>query len=239
MLMKLKSLLLIAAAAAGMTAAAQEVVSTNVADFITLGNENGEAVELVKGDVATAYLVWNKAEIEKWNACQFKVKIPEGIMIDETSFKDFEAIQILNKFNKKIETWSYGCKLDEADNTLLFVMNAKTGLEAYIQAAEGVTKVPFAKFDLMIDEAAADGLTLDSADGEEGVAFWLGGYTKYLGPKAAIKVTAVNAVKADKQVAGVKYYNVAGVESDKAFDGVNIEVTTYVDGSTKAVKVVK
>ena len=51
--------------------------------------------------------------------------------------------------------------------------------------------------------------------------------------------TAVNELNNDKGVAAVKYLNVAGVESVNPFDGVNIKVTTYSDGSTKAVKVVK
>ena len=42
-----------------------------------------------------------------------------------------------------------------------------------------------------------------------------------------------------KAVAGVKYYNLAGVESNKPFDGVNIMVTTYTDGTKAAAKVVK
>lgn len=51
--------------------------------------------------------------------------------------------------------------------------------------------------------------------------------------------TAVTELNNDKGVAAVKYVNVAGVESAKPFDGVNIKVTTYSDGSSKAVKVVK
>ena len=41
------------------------------------------------------------------------------------------------------------------------------------------------------------------------------------------------------QVVGVKYYNAAGVESDKPFKGVNIVVTRYSDGSTTTTKVLK
>ncbi|MBQ3960330.1 MAG: hypothetical protein II683_00895, partial [Muribaculaceae bacterium] len=48
----------------------------------------------------------------------------------------------------------------------------------------------------------------------------------------------VNDINA-KAVAGVKYYNLAGVESNKPFDGVNIMVTTYTDGTKAAAKVVK
>lgn len=42
-----------------------------------------------------------------------------------------------------------------------------------------------------------------------------------------------------KTVAGVKYVNVAGMESNTPFDGVNIVVTTYTDGTHSAVKVIK
>jgi hypothetical protein len=50
--------------------------------------------------------------------------------------------------------------------------------------------------------------------------------------------TAVNDINS-KAVAGVKYYNLAGVESNKPFDGVNIMVTTYTDGTKAAAKVIK
>jgi hypothetical protein len=42
-----------------------------------------------------------------------------------------------------------------------------------------------------------------------------------------------------KEVNNVKYYNVAGMESNVPFDGINIEVTTYNDGTTKTCKVIK
>jgi len=51
--------------------------------------------------------------------------------------------------------------------------------------------------------------------------------------------TAVETVNADKQVAGVKYVNMSGVISDKPFDGVNVVVTTYTDGTTATAKVMK
>ena len=50
---------------------------------------------------------------------------------------------------------------------------------------------------------------------------------------------AVDNIAAGKAVAGVKYYNVAGQAADKAFDGVNVVVTTYADGTQSVAKVVK
>lgn len=51
--------------------------------------------------------------------------------------------------------------------------------------------------------------------------------------------TEVSDVEAVKTVAGVKYVNLAGQTSNEAFSGVNIVVTTYTDGTTSAVKVIK
>lgn len=58
---------------------------------------------------------------------------------------------------------------------------------------------------------------------------------------ASIKApeVAVENINAGKAVAGVKYYNVAGQAADSAFEGVNIVVTTFADGTQNVVKVVK
>ena len=51
--------------------------------------------------------------------------------------------------------------------------------------------------------------------------------------------TAVVEKNAPKTVVGVSYYNLMGVESKKPFDGVNIIVTRYSDGSTSTAKVLR
>ena len=50
---------------------------------------------------------------------------------------------------------------------------------------------------------------------------------------------AVPVLNADKGIASVKYYNVAGVAADAAYEGVNIVITKYADGTQKVVKVMK
>ena len=50
-------------------------------------------------------------------------------------------------------------------------------------------------------------------------------------------ITAVTTVVADKQVVGVSYFNLMGAESNQPFEGINIVVTRYSDGSAQAVKV--
>ena len=51
--------------------------------------------------------------------------------------------------------------------------------------------------------------------------------------------TGVADVNTAKAVQSVKYYNLWGVEAAQAFDGVNIVVTTYVDGSKSSAKIIK
>ncbi len=61
-------------------------------------------------------------------------------------------------------------------------------------------------------------------------------YTVYP-TSAPTVITAVNDVNVTKTIAGTKYYNLAGLASDQPFDGINIVVITFSDGSKQAVKV--
>ena len=65
----------------------------------------------------------------------------------------------------------------------------------------------------------------------------------YEGVKIVVKKnnttpTAVTDING-KTISSVKYVNLAGIESDKPFDGVNIVVTTFTDGTKTATKVIK
>ena len=51
--------------------------------------------------------------------------------------------------------------------------------------------------------------------------------------------TGVEQPAAGKRVVSVRYYNAAGLQSAQPFEGVNIVVTTYADGSKKAEKVIR
>lgn len=70
---------------------------------------------------------------------------------------------------------------------------------------------------------------------------------KYYVKKVDIEVTAEHmgiitgideAKLANKTISGVDYYNVAGVKSEKPFDGVNIVVTRFNDGTTMTQKMI-
>ena len=51
--------------------------------------------------------------------------------------------------------------------------------------------------------------------------------------------TGVEDVNAEKTVAGVVYYNLLGAASDRPFEGVNVVVTTYTDGTKSSKKILK
>ncbi|MBR1882133.1 MAG: hypothetical protein IJ808_03825, partial [Muribaculaceae bacterium] len=53
-----------------------------------------------------------------------------------------------------------------------------------------------------------------------------------------VTMTGVDGVQTASEVISVRYINVAGIESDKPFSGVNIVVTTHADGSQTATKVI-
>jgi hypothetical protein len=74
------------------------------------------------------------------------------------------------------------------------------------------------------DDAPADGYGMSEGQGS--------------GTSESI-VTAVASIYTDRQVVGVKYVNPQGMQSDRPFEGVNIVVTRYNDGSMTTSKVVR
>lgn len=64
-------------------------------------------------------------------------------------------------------------------------------------------------------------------------------YPVDLDPVSSEIPTAINTINVNGEVKSVKYYNVAGIESDVPFQGVNIEVVTYKDGSRATRKIMK
>ena len=64
-------------------------------------------------------------------------------------------------------------------------------------------------------------------------------YPLNAGTNSTDNVTGVNEVVVNKTVKSVRYYNLMGIESSKPFEGINIVVTSYSDGSISTVKVLR
>lgn len=52
-------------------------------------------------------------------------------------------------------------------------------------------------------------------------------------------VTAVHELKSVKDIVSIRYYNIMGMESEKPFEGINIVVTRYSDGSASTLKIMR
>jgi len=66
-------------------------------------------------------------------------------------------------------------------------------------------------------------------------------YTNYTAYplKQPQETSAISDVVNEATVQGVKYVNAAGVESNEPWEGVNIVVTTYTDGTKTTTKIVR
>ena len=84
-------------------------------------------------------------------------------------------------------------------------------------------------------EVSAKGAAPKAADSDK--IYYIAEYTTPFTIKGGIQ-TGLESLDA-RQVVGVKYYNVAGIESDTPFQGVNIMVTRYSDGSSTTTKILK
>ena len=91
----------------------------------------------------------------------------------------------------------------------------------------------FVRFYYVVDGVAVDHIpgTRDNGD-----AAGYGSESPGSSPEPA---TSVSEVRHYGEVVGTTYINVQGIKSDQPFEGVNIVVTRYSDGSTKITKIVR
>ena len=85
---------------------------------------------------------------------------------------------------------------------------------------------------ILVEKSGLLTIAVNDANGEE-ITSIEGEYTITGG------TTAVENINAGKAVAGVRYYNAAGQKAANAFQGVNIVVTTYSDGTQSVSKIVR
>ena len=94
------------------------------------------------------------------------------------------------------------------------------------------------------DQYGVDEAQWNAQPGTSYIAFSIGKNANgEWGPLARVEfstpaLTSINEATVGKQVAGIRYFNMAGQEMTEA-NGLTIVVTTYTDGTTSAVKVMK
>jgi len=147
------------------------------------------------------------------------------------------------------EYLSYSVYIDKGAGAELFTFDAET---YYYDIAEDMTEIPYSIYSSGYDFHAGRVYFYRTFLGMEN------GYEPFFTHNIGIQVfytvngvknasnivwafdpnTAVDEVNASKTVANVRYFNIAGQEMAQP-QGMTIQVTTYTDGTTSAVKVVK
>lgn len=237
--MKIKSLLVAGMAVAAMSATAQDPIP--VQSYLTIDFKT--AFENVEVGGLTDFIdvtLTRVDEAEDFTNMQFYLETPDGIegAVIKASPATMAVDPILEE-NFQALTWSWNQLPNEfrtaganLTKTALTVGNDGTPFllcqMKMKKTAELAPNTTIRVFDLKYTDYA-DNLYVAVEDPEKFVF-------QVTGPSEDVAVENVNAGKA---VAGVKYYNVAGVAADEAFEGVNIVVTTYADGTQNVVKVVK
>ncbi|MBQ9556682.1 MAG: DUF2436 domain-containing protein [Muribaculaceae bacterium] len=132
--------------------------------------------------------------------------------------------------------WSPEWWDNDADDDFfgIFVEGTYYSMGMTLEANEGYRFADDCKFYVNGSEELVDYdfTGVDSEDGNIYAYLWTI-------PEVAVNThTGINEMVSGKTVTGVRYYNMAGQEMQQA-DGMTIVVTTYSDGTTSAVKVVK
>lgn len=180
-----------------------------------------EPVSLSAGETRTIDIMLNNEENE-YSALQCEIILPQGVELTDVASLDRASSHKCNI--RKNAT-------DENVYTLMGISNENalfTGKEGKI---------------LRLTVTAGDDFDATAAEVElTNIMLVTGNNSILLAGNTRTKLnenTAVMQLNGDKQVAKVTYINVAGQQSDSAFDGMNIVVTTYTDGTSSTSKVIK
>lgn len=179
------------------------------------------AVTLRPGETRTVDVALNNDE-HSYTAMQFVVVLPQGVSL--------QAVEGVDRG----QSHSYFTRQHELNESMYCVMGASMSLAPYAGNEGNVVRLTLTADDEFTPQGAEIMLT----------NIVLAATTKDVFYAADVKApmndaTGIEQVVADRQVASMRYINVAGQESETPFSGVNIVVITYTDGTTSTVKVVK
>ena len=234
--MKIKSLLLGLALVGGLSMAAATHEST---DKFFFGDEEGNAIESLEMTVGE--------------------ETPILLFLDDNhTYRDFQAylwapdgVEFVKQLNAdEDEVWcivgdrcksGYGIAAEMQDNDEKPEVKGSMGMLGSRMGDGGGFKankaLPIAKFMVkatkeLAAEAKFELTKVQFVDPESGDGY-------LFADQAVAAATSIKNINGNKAISSVKYMNVAGMVSDRPFDGVNIIVTNYADGSKKVEKVIK
>lgn len=182
---------------------------------------NLETVSLHAGETGTVDVVLNNDEHE-YIATQFEVVLPQGLRLVDVVGID------------RGEEYSYYNIQHEVEKNVYTIIGVTYQMKPYAGQEGNIMRLKITAnedFDASDAEIVLTNVMLVTPE-----------HLIYLADDAMARVndgSGVEQIVTDRQIARVRYINVAGQESDTPFDGVNIVVTTYTDGTSSTVKVMK
>ncbi len=189
-----------------------------VADETALPGLAGDSLYFVNPkiqEVAHIWAVWTGGDEDMFTVYQ-------------AEHKENENVNAWNLNGTFLVDWTYNCTGNDADQNNVLVYGRPKNL---------VTDMAY-EFHAVIQRRATR-LTVDP-QGTANAGTPSPSYMLYpLDMSDSGTPTAVLEVSAVKAVVGVSYYNLMGQESKRPFEGINIEVTRYSDGTTSARKLMR
>lgn len=242
--MKLKSLLLLAVVALAAKPSFAAEGNLNPTTKISFEVIDPESVK--PGEVAFVKLIFTNPEVEYASLqCSFNYPdgwIPEKFSADDAGIgtkgkKSFVLLMPEGRLDETDEHDAFTVIANEPDDASfrLYICDAEAqgkriivGDDALLVFAIMVPEDPGEDTDILVHDIwITTGNPENEGDGS------IDDFT------FNIFSTPVYDLHTDKTVAGVLYYNLAGVESAEPFEGINVVVTTYTDGTRTATKLLK
>ena len=180
-----------------------------------------QSVALTAGGTCTVDVALNNFE-HQYTAMQCEIVLPQGVKLVKA-----EGI------NRGESHGYYVCQ-HEVEENIYTLMGISMDLLTYEGSEGNIVRLTLAAND-----------NFDAQDAElllANVLLVTPNHMTYLAADAMAMMnnnSGVEQVAINKEIANVRYINVAGQESDVPFNGVNIVVTTYTDGTSATVKVIK
>jgi hypothetical protein len=225
--MKVKSLLFAAAAMLALGASAQNTEWTGKLSL------SAAPEDFVPGEVEAVVVLDEVGNLPNFTNAQFTFDLPDGITVDYIDVVD--DTKALNDKGRKVQPLGWASNMVGNEGRCIGTNMNKVKIEVFdgMEIASLVFVVE--------DGFEPEGKKIEMFDNKfttyENETFEMPRFVAVEFPTGG--GDAVNDVNVNKAVSSVKYYNAAGVAADSAFDGVNIVVTKYADGSQKVSKVVK
>ena len=180
-----------------------------------------QSVNLAPGQTRTFEVALNNKE-HNYLAMQCNIVLPEGV--------ELVAVNGIERGSKH----SYSQMLNDEEENTYGLVGVSFSLAKYAGQEGNIMSLTLAASD-EFDARDAELILSDVVLVDTHHKMFAAGNT-------LVKVdetTAIEQVTADKEIMNVRYINVAGQESEHPFDGINIVVTTYSDGSVSTVKVMR